>query len=49
MVKVILHLIRNCSYMKEFAPSGNKFVPLREVPTLKRDQIEALLGPVVSL
>ena len=34
------HTIRNCSYRKEFAPSGSKFFPLREVPILKRDAIE---------
>ena len=39
-IKVIYHTIRNCSYRKEFAPSGNKFFPLREVPFLKRDVIE---------
>ena len=32
VVKVIFHLIRNCSV--------SKFFPLREVPTLKRDAIE---------
>ena len=40
MVKVIFHTIRNCSYRKEFAPSGSKLFPLREVPILKRDAIE---------
>ena len=49
VVKVIFHLIRNCSKRKEFALSGSKFFPLREVPTLKRDAIrETLLGPVIS-
>ena len=40
MVKVLFHTIRNCSYRKEFAPSVSKFFPLREVPVLKRDEIE---------
>ena len=41
-IKVIFHTIhvRNCSLRKEFAPSGSKFFPLREVPILKRDAIE---------
>ena len=29
--------------MKEFAPSGSKFFPLREVPILKRDTLLILL------
>ena len=37
MVKVIFHPIRNCSLRKDFAPSGSKFFPLREVPILKRE------------
>ena len=40
VAKVIFHTIRNCSQRKEFASSGSKFIPLREVPTLKRDAIE---------
>ena len=40
MVKVTFHLIRNCSFRKEFAPSGSKFFPLREVPISKRDAID---------
>ena len=49
VVKVISHIIRNCSKRKEFAPSwrknefapsGSKFFPLREVPILKRDAVE---------
>ena len=39
-VKVIFHTKRNCSERKEFAPSGSKFFPLREVPNLKRDAID---------
>ena len=38
--KVILHTIRNCSERKQFAPSGSKFFPVREVLILKRDAIE---------
>ena len=42
--------IRKCSKGKEFAPSGSKFFPIREVPIMKRDVIEkSLLDPVVSL
>ena len=37
VVNLIYHAIRNCSYRKEFAPSGDKFFPLREVPIMKRD------------
>ena len=37
---VIVYIIRNCSYRKEFAPFGSKFLSLREVPILKRDTIE---------
>ena len=40
VVKVIFHTLRNCSHRKEFAPSGSKFFPLREVPILKRGAIE---------
>ena len=40
MVKVIYQTIRNCSEKKEFAPSGSKFFPLREVPILKSEVIE---------
>ena len=40
MVKVVFHAIRNCSLRKEFAPSGSKFFPIREVPIMKRDAIE---------
>ena len=40
VVKVIFHMIRNCSERKEFSPSGRKFFPLREVPNLKRDTVE---------
>ena len=40
VVKVIFLTIRNCSQRKEFAPSGSKFFPFREVPILKRDAIE---------
>ena len=40
MVKVIFHAIGNCTLRKEFAPSGNKFFPLKEVPVMKRDAIE---------
>ena len=39
VVKVIFNTLRNCSKRKEFAPSGRKFFPLREVP-MKRDTIE---------
>ena len=39
MVEVIFHTIRNCSQMKEFAPSGSKFFLLR-VPNLKRNANE---------
>ena len=35
VVKVIFHTLRNCSESKEFAPSGSKFFPLREVPIWK--------------
>ena len=35
VVKVTFHVIRNCSYRKEFAPSGSKFFPLREVSIMK--------------
>ena len=49
MVNVIFHTIRNCSKREEFAPSGSKFFPLREVPISKRDAIESLLVQVVSL
>ena len=41
------HAIRSCSQRKGFSPSGNKFfplkskfLPLREVPIMKRDAIE---------
>ena len=46
VVKVILHTMTKCSKRneiaprKEFAPSGGKFFPLREVPVSKRDAIE---------
>ena len=40
VIKVIFHTIRNCLLRKEFAPSGSKFFPLREVPILKSDAIE---------
>ena len=40
VLKVILHVIRNCSLRKEFAPSGSKFFPFREVPIMKMDAIE---------
>ena len=40
MVNVIFHAIGNCSKRKEFAPSGSKFFPLREVPIMERDTIE---------
>ena len=54
MVNVIFHTVRNCSKRKEFAPSGSKFVPLREVPIVKKDAIEGRkrteqLDPVVFL
>ena len=39
VVKVIHHTLRNCSYRKEFAPSGSKFLPLREISILKREVI----------
>ena len=39
VVKVLFHTLRNCSLRKEFAPSGSKFFPLREVSILKRDVI----------
>ena len=42
MIKVIFHAIRNCSYRKEFAPSGSEFFPLAEVPLLKRDAIKEI-------
>ena len=41
VIKVIFRAIRNFSLGKEIAPSGSKFFPLREVPILKRDTIEA--------
>ena len=34
VVKVIFLTIRNCSKRKEFAPSGSKFFPLRDIPIL---------------
>ena len=40
VVKVNFLAIRNCSKRKEFAPSGSKFFPLREVPILKKDAID---------
>ena len=40
MVKVILHVIRNCSLKTDFAPFGSKFFPLRQVLIMKRDAIE---------
>ena len=40
MIRVIFYTKRNFSLRKEFAPSGRKFFPLREVPILKRDAIE---------
>ena len=40
VVKVIFYIIRNCSKKIEFAPSGSKFFPLREILILKRDAIE---------
>ena len=43
MVKRILPTIGNCSLRKEFAPSGSKIFPLREVPILKRDAIEEVI------
>ena len=39
MVNVSFHTIGDCSYGKEFAPSGSEFFPLREVPMFKRDVI----------
>ena len=39
VIKVIFHTI-GTAHMKEFAPSGSKFFPLREVPILKREAIE---------
>ena len=42
VVKVIFHTIRNCSKRKEFAPTGSKFFPLREVPILKRDVMKRI-------
>ena len=44
MVKVIFHATRNCSLIKEFAPSGSKLFSLREVPIMKRDAIELNLS-----
>ena len=50
MVKVIFHAIRDCSLSKEYAPSGSKFFPFREVLIMKRDSNEeSLLDQVVSL
>ena len=40
VVKVIFHSIRNYSSRKEFAPSGSKFFPVREVHILKRDAVD---------
>ena len=40
VVKVVFHAIRNCSLRKEFAPSGSKFFPIREVSIMKRDATE---------
>ena len=39
MVNVIFNTIRNCSKRKEFAPSGSKFFPFKEVAILKKDAI----------
>ena len=36
---VIFHTLRNCFSRREFAPSGIKFFPVREVPILKMDII----------
>ena len=54
MLNVTFHTIRNSSKRTEFAPSGSKFFPLREVSILKKDEVEGrkralLLDPVVSL
>ena len=48
MVKVIFHAIKNCSKRKEFAPSGSKFFPFREVPIMKRDAIGENHGLIQS-
>ena len=41
MVRVVFFQTRrNCSYRKEFTPSGIKFFPLREVAVVKRGAIE---------
>ena len=37
VVKVVFYTLKNCSLRKEFAPSGSKFFPLRELPIMKRD------------
>ena len=39
VVKVFFHTRRNCSKRKEVAPPGSKFIPIGEVPILKRDVI----------
>ena len=51
MVKVLFHTIRYCSLRKEFAPSGSKFFPLREVPIFKKghNRRGSLQDPIVSL
>ena len=40
MINMIFNAIKNCFLKKEFAPSGSKFFPLREVPIMKKDAIE---------
>ena len=40
VIYVIFHTLRYFSLTKKLAPSGSKFLPLREVPILKRDTID---------
>ena len=49
VVKVIFHTIRNCSLRKDFAPSGSKFFPLREVPICKRMHMKRITAWSSSL
>ena len=49
VINVIFHTIRNSSCRKEFAPSGSKFFPLREVPILKGTQLKRIIAASSSL
>ena len=44
IVKVIFYILRTALKEKKFAPSGSKFLPLREVPTLERDIIVEIIA-----